>query len=201
MENKEIEQIIEAILFAAGRVVTEQELMIALEISKEKIEEIVNNMQEKYKDRGTQIIKIEKGYQICSKPEYYEYIYPIIDKRTKPNLSNAALETLAIIAYNPRATRPEIEAIRGVNSDGTIYKLLDYGLIEEAGKADLPGRPTTYKTTQEFLKMFGYSNLNKFPELPRYKLDSNRQIVIEELIEAEAPMPSKETKEINLKKI
>lgn len=190
MENKEIEQIIEAILFAAGRVVTEQELMITLEISKEKIEEIVNDMQEKYKDRGIQIIKIEKGYQICSKPEYYEYIYPIIDKRTKPNLSNAALETLAIIAYNPRATRPEIEAIRGVNSDGTIYKLLDYGLIEEAGKADLPGRPTTYKTTQEFLKMFGYSNLNKLPELPRYKLDSNRQIVIDDLIETEAPMPN-----------
>lgn len=190
MENKEIEQIIEAILFAAGRVVTEQELMIALEISKEKIEEMVNDMQEKYKDRGIQIIKIEKGYQICSKPEYYEYIYPIIDKRTKPNLSNAALETLAIIAYNPRATRPEIEAIRGVNSDGTIYKLLDYGLIEEAGKADLPGRPTTYKTTQEFLKMFGYSNLNKLPELPRYKLDSNRQIVIDDLIETEAPMPN-----------
>ena len=190
MENKEIEQIIEAILFAAGRVVTEQELMIALEISKEKIEEIVNDMQEKYKDRGIQIIKIEKGYQMCSKPEYYEYIYPIIDKRTKPNLSNAALETLAIIAYNPRATRPEIEAIRGVNSDGTIYKLLDYGLIEEAGKADLPGRPTTYKTTQEFLKMFGYSNLNKLPELPRYKLDSNRQIVIDDLIETEAPMPN-----------
>ena len=190
MENEKIEQIIEAILFAAGRVVTEQELMIALEISKEKIEEIVNDMQEKYKDRGIQIIKIEKGYQICSKPEYYEYIYPIIDKRTKPNLSNAALETLAIIAYNPRATRPEIEAIRGVNSDGTIYKLLDYGLIEEAGKADLPGRPTTYKTTQEFLKMFGYSNLNKLPELPRYKLDSNRQIVIDDLIETEAPMPN-----------
>lgn len=194
MENKEIEQIIEAILFAAGRVVTEQELMIALEISKEKIEEIVNDMQEKYKDRGIQIIKIEKGYQICSKPEYYEYIYPIIDQRTKPNLSNAALETLAIIAYNPRATRPEIEAIRGVNSDGTIYKLLDYGLIEEAGKADLPGRPTTYKTTQEFLKMFGYSNLNKLPELPRYKLDSNRQIVIDDLIETEAPMPNMDEK-------
>lgn len=194
MENEKIEQIIEAILFAAGRVVTEQELMIALEISREKIEEIVNDMQEKYKDRGIQIIKIEKGYQMCSKPEYYEYIYPIIDQRTKPNLSNAALETLAIIAYNPRATRPEIEAIRGVNSDGTIYKLLDYGLIEEAGKADLPGRPTTYKTTQEFLKMFGYSNLNKLPELPRYKLDSNRQIVIDDLIETEAPMPNMDEK-------
>jgi segregation and condensation protein B len=189
-ENNNYEQIIEAILFAAGRVVTEQELMIALEISQEKIENIINKMQIRYEKSGIQIIKVEKGYQMCSNPKYYEYIYPIIDKRTKPNLSNAALETLAIIAYNPRATRPEIEAIRGVNSDGTIYKLLEYGLIEEAGKADLPGRPTTYKTTQEFLKMFGYSSLNDLPELPKYKLDSNNQIVIDELLDEEAPMPS-----------
>ena len=189
-ENNNYEQIIEAILFAAGRVVAEQELMIALEMSQEKIENIINKMQIRYEKSGIQIIKVEKGYQMCSNPKYYEYIYPIIDKRTKPNLSNAALETLAIIAYNPRATRPEIEAIRGVNSDGTIYKLLEYGLIEEAGKADLPGRPTTYKTTQEFLKMFGYTDLNKLLELPRYKLDSNRQIVIDDLIETEVPMPS-----------
>ena len=194
-ENNNYEQIIEAILFAAGRVITEQELMIALEISKEKIENIINKMQIRYEKSGIQIIKVEKGYQMCSNPQYYEYIYPIIDKRTKPNLSNAALETLAIIAYNPRATRPEIEAIRGVNSDGTIYKLLEYGLIEEAGKLDLPGKPMSYKTTPEFLKMFGYESLAKLPELPRYKLDSNRQVIIEELIEAEAPMPSINTEE------
>ena len=120
---------------------------------------------------------------MCSKKEYYDYIYPVLDKRAKPNLSNAALETLAIIAYNPRATRAEIEAIRGVNSDGTIYKLLDYGLIEDAGKADLPGRPTSYKTTEQFLKMFGYQSLKELPELPKYKLDANRQIVIDEIIE------------------
>ena len=196
-ENNNYEQIIEAILFAAGRVVAEQELMIALEMSQEKIENIINKMQIRYEKSGIQIIKVEKGYQMCSNPKYYEYIYPIIDKRTKPNLSNAALETLAIIAYNPRATRPEIEAIRGVNSDGTIYKLLEYGLIEEAGKADLPGRPTTYKTTQEFLKMFGYTDLNKLPELPRYKLDENQQIVIDDIIEEkekdmEAPSPERE---------
>ena len=191
-KNNNYEQIIEAILFAAGRVVTEQELMINLEMSQEKIENIIHQMQIKYEKSGIQIIKVEKGYQMCSNPKYYEYIYPIIDKRNKPKLSNSALETLAIIAYNQRATRPEIEAIRGVNSDGTIYKLLEYGLIEDAGKADLPGRPTTYKTTVEFLKMFGYENLAKLPELPRYKLDSNRQIIIEELIEAEAPMPSEQ---------
>ena len=190
MEIQKIKSIIEAILFSAGRIVTEDELVLALEIDKNQIEEIIRSMQEDYKTRGIEIIKVENGYQMCSKKEYYEYIYPILDKRTKPSLSTAALETLAIIAYNPRATRAEIEAIRGVNSDGTIYKLLDYGLIEDAGKADLPGKPTTYKTTPEFLKMFGYSSLNDLPELPKYKLDSNNQIIIDELIEAEAPMPS-----------
>ena len=175
--------VIEAILFAAGRIVSEEELMLALELDKEQIEQIIRNMQEEYKTRGIEIIKVEKGYQLCSKKEYYDYIYPILDKRAKPNLSTAALETLAIIAYNPRTTRAEIEAIRGVNSDGTIYKLLDYGLIEDAGKADLPGKPTTYKTTSEFLKMFGYETLEGLPELPRYKLDANRQIVIDELVE------------------
>ena len=192
MEIQKIQEIIEAILFAAGRIVTEEELILALEIDKEQIGKIISNMQEGYKTRGIEIIKIDNGYQLCSKKEYYDYIYPILDKRNKPNLSAAALETLAIIAYNQRATRAEIEAIRGVNSDGTIYKLLDYGLIEDAGKADLPGRPTTYKTTPEFLKMFGYESLAKLPELPRYKLDSNRQIVIEELIETDVPMPNKE---------
>jgi len=192
MEIQKQKEILEAILFAAGRVVTQEELVLALEIDKKQIEELVKNMQNDFANRGIEIIKVEDGYQLCSKKEYYEYIYPILDKRAKPNLSTAALETLAIIAYNQRATRAEIEAIRGVNSDGTIYKLLDYGLIEDAGKADLPGKPTTYKTTPEFLKMFGYESLSKLPELPKYKLDSNRQIVIEELIEAEAPMPSEE---------
>ena len=194
MEIQKQKEIIEAILFSAGRVVTQEELVLALEIDKKQVEELVKNMQKDFANRGIEIIKIEDGYQLCSKKEYYEYIYPILDKRAKPNLSTAALETLAIIAYNQRATRAEIEAIRGVNSDGTIYKLLDYGLIEDAGKADLPGKPTTYKTTPEFLKLFGYENLSNLPELPKYKLDSNRQIVIEELIEAEAPMPSEEAK-------
>ncbi len=189
METQKIKKIIEAILFSAGRIVTQEELILALEIDKNQLENIIKIMQEDYMSRGIEIIKVENGYQLCTKKEYYEYIYPIIDKRAKPNLSNASLETLAIIAYNQRATRAEIEAIRGVNSDGTIYKLLDYGLIEDAGKADLPGRPTTYKTTPEFLKMFGYESLAKLPELPRYKLDANRQIVIDELVEA--PMPAK----------
>lgn len=195
MEIQKMKAIIEAILFAAGRVVSQEELMIALEIDKKQLEELMDTIRKDYDMRGIEIIKVENGYQLCTKKEYYEYIVPILDKRAKPNLSTAALETLAIIAYNQRTTRAEIEAIRGVNSDGTIYKLLDYGLIEDAGKADLPGKPTTYKPTLEFLKMFGYESLSDLPELPKYKLDANRQIVIEELIEA--PMPAREEHELN----
>ncbi len=195
MEIQKMKAIIEAILFAAGRVVSQEELMIALEIDKKQLEELMDTIRKDYDMRGIEIIKVENGYQLCTKKEYYEYIVHILDKRAKPNLSTAALETLAIIAYNQRTTRAEIEAIRGVNSDGTIYKLLDYGLIEDAGKADLPGKPTTYKTTLEFLKMFGYESLSDLPELPKYKLDANRQIVIEELIEA--PMPTREKHELN----
>lgn len=185
MELEKIESIIESILFATGRVVTINELQMALEIPKEDLEKKISKMQEEYnmQKRGIELIKINDGYQLCTKKENYEYIYQIIDKRNKPKLSNAALETLAIIAYNPKISRPEIEAIRGVNVDGTMYKLLEYGLIEEAGKLDLPGKPMSYQTTDEFLKMFGYSSLDDLPELPRYKMDENHQIVIDELVE------------------
>ena len=170
MEIEKIKSIIEAILFAAGRQVNEKELIMSLELSKDDLENIIFSMQEDYKNqnRGIEIIKIEDSYQLCTKKELYEYIYPILDKRSKPNLSNASLETLAIIAYNPKITRAEIESIRGVSADACIYKLLEYGLIQEAGKADLPGKPMTYVTSSEFLKMFGYASLNDLPELPRY---------------------------------
>lgn len=197
MEINKLKSMIEAILFAAGRPVTKNEIVLALEISEEDVENIIQNMQEEYKNesRGIELIKVEDSYQLCTKKELYEYVYPVLDKRNKPNLSNAALETLSIIAYNPKITRAEIEAIRGVSADACVYKLLEYGLIEEAGKIDLPGKPMSYKTTNEFLRMFGYSSLEDLPELPRYKLDENKQIVIDDLIEEgkeEAPEPSGE---------
>ena len=198
MEDKKIESIIEAILFVAGRPVEKKELVLSLEISEEEIDNIINKMQKEYENqnRGIEIIKIEDSYQLCSKKELYEYIYPILDKRNKPKISNAALETLAIISYNPRITRAEIEAIRGVSADGCIYKLLEYGLIEEAGKViELPGKPMSYKTTQEFLRMFGYKSLKDLPELPKYKLDENRQIVIDELVEENDSKEEKEQEE------
>lgn len=200
MDIEKIKSIIEAILFSAGRIVQLNELVLVLEQNEDDIVKIIKQMQDEYKvsNRGIEIIKVENGYQLATKKDLYEYIYPILDKRTKPNLSTAALETLSIIAYNPRITRAEIEAIRGVSADACVYKLLEYGLVEEAGKTDLPGKPMSYKTTSDFLKMFGYSSLEDLPELPRYKLDSNQQIVIDELNEnqvndkADEPMHGKE---------
>ena len=205
MEINKSKGVIESILFSAGREVKITELMSALEARSEKIITVVESMKEDYKneERGLQIINVGEAYQLCTKQEYYEYLYSIFDKRNKPNLSQAAIETLAIIAYNPKITRAEIEAIRGVNSDGTIYKLLDYNLIEETGKLDAPGKPGTYGVTSEFLRVFGFGNLNELPDLPRYKLDENQQIVIDDIIEEkeeqgteelnEAPMPERET--------
>ena len=185
MEINKAKGIIQAILFATGREVKTTEIMSVLELGKEETTEIIESLRNdlKYENSGLEIIKVNEGYQMCSKKELNEYIYPIMDKRAKPNLSNAALETLSIIAYNPKITRVEIENIRGVACEGTIYKLLEYGLIEEAGKADLPGKPRMYKTTNDFLKKFGYSTLDELPELPKYKLDENQQIVIEEVDE------------------
>ena len=106
MEQSKIKGIIEAILFAAGREVKINELMSALELSSEEVINNVESLKLDYgkEDRGLSIINLNDSYQLCTKKEYYEYIYPIFDKRSKPSLSQAALETLAIIAYNPRIT-------------------------------------------------------------------------------------------------
>lgn len=185
MDFKKRKGIIESILFAAGREVELKELVSALEIEPEEVINIIENMKIDYEceSRGIEILNVNNSYQFCSKKDNYNYLYDLFDKRAKANLSPATLETLSIIAYNKKITRAEIESIRGVNSDGTLYKLLDYGLIEESGKSDAPGKPMTYSTSSEFLKMFGLTNISELPELPRYKLDDNRQIVIDELLE------------------
>lgn len=192
MKLSKEQSIIEAMLFAAGREVSVKELMNVLELGAEDIDKIILNMKSEYEARnsGLEIIKVDENYQMCTKKENYEYIYPLFDNRAKPNISTAALETLSIIAYNPDITRAEIEAIRGVNADGTVYKLLEFDLIEDSGKLSAPGRPTMYRVTNKFMKMFGISSLDELPELPRYKLDENEQIVIDEVMEA--PMPARE---------
>ena len=183
MKIEETKAIIESILFAAGRKVTISEFAKILEQTPEEIESVIENLREDYKEdsRGIELLKINDGYQLSTKRQYYDYIVQLFDNRSKPTLSAAALEVLSIIAYNTKITRAEIEAIRGVNSDGTLYRLLEYHLVEEAGKLDAPGKPTLYRVTDDFLKMFGLSSLDELPELPRYRIDENEQIVLEEI--------------------
>lgn len=169
MDIEEKKPIIEAMLFASGRAVKISELISIIDVSEEEIKKILQEMILEYnkENRGIEIIKINDTYQMCTKKEYFDYIHELLDNRHKPNLSKAALETLSIIAYNSKVTKAEIESVRGVNSDGSLYKLLEYGLIEEAGKSDAPGKPMTYKTANEFFKVFGYSSKNELPELPK----------------------------------
>lgn len=183
MEKEKLKGVIEAILFASGRVVKIRELMSLLEVNSDEIISSIAELEQEYSlvGRGLEIVRVEDGYQLASKKEYHEYIYPMISKGAKPTLSQASLEVLSIIAYNSRATKADVDTIRGVDSSASIYRLLEYNLIEQAGKADLPGKPMTYRVTDEFLKMFGLKSIKDLPELPKYKLDSNRQIVIDEL--------------------
>ena len=188
MEKEKLKGVIEAILFAAGRVVKIRELMALLEVNSDEIISTIAELEKDYAEegRGLEIVRVEDGYQLASKKEYHEYIYPMLSKGAKPTLSQASLEVLSIIAYNSRATKADVDTIRGVDSSASIYRLLEYNLIEQAGKADLPGKPMTYRVTDEFLKMFGLKSIKDLPELPKYKLDSNRQIVIDELEEKES---------------
>ena len=192
MENKNI---IEAMLFAAGRELKLKEITGILDISEKEADDIINCLKVEYENRNSalEIIKVEDSYQMCAKKENYEWLYPLFDNRAKPSISTAAMETLSIIAYNTNITRAEIDQIRGVASDSSIYKLLEYGLIEEGAKLDLPGKPRAYKTTTKFLKMFGMSSLDELPELPRYKIDENEQIVLDDF--SEAPEPEREDAE------
>lgn len=185
MKKEKIKGVIEATLFASGRVVTLKELELSLELDPKIIIDVINEMQEEQKvaERGIEIVKVNNGYTLASKKDYHEYIYNVIDKRVKPNLSQAALEVLAIIAYNPKITRAEIDNIRGVESNAALYRLLEHNLIEDAGKLDLPGRPVAYKVTEEFLKKFGLNTEEDLPDLPKYKMDENRQIVIDDILE------------------
>lgn len=197
MDYAKQQAIVEAMLFANGKEVNIKDLMTALEMNKDEVQAVINILVQKYSDEksGIELIKINDSYQLVTKKEYYEYVFPLLDNRVKPTLSNAALETLSIIAYNPKITRSQIEDIRGVSSDGTVYKLLEFELIESAGKLDAPGRPTMYQTTDNFLKMFGISSLDDLPELPRYKLDENEQIVIDELPIEEEKSDTEEVQE------
>ncbi|MBQ8299032.1 MAG: SMC-Scp complex subunit ScpB [Clostridia bacterium] len=178
-------QAVEAMIFASGRPVTAKALSEILDTDTKEVESAVDELKEKLIERksGIQVIKVNDTYQLATLEKFYSYICKLLDNRPKPNLSQAALEVLSIVAYNQGITRAEIEKIRGVSSDSALSRLLEYSLVEEAGKMNAPGRPMMYKTTDDFLKMFGYTSLKDLPELLTIKeaLDEeDGQIKIEE---------------------
>jgi segregation and condensation protein B len=181
MNLNEIPKVIEAMLFAYGKPVDTKTLCDILDIDKDTLIKVIDKMKIDFneQDRGIQIININNGYQLTTLEKFYPYICKLMDNRPKPSLSQAALEVLAIVAYNPDITRTEIERIRGVSSETAMNRLLEYNLLEESGRLDLPGRPLIYKTTDEFLRMFGYSSLNDLPELPKLKEEIEEQMSIE----------------------
>ena len=172
MNNDKIPYAIEGILFAAGEPVKTAKLAAVLEIETSAVEEAVRLLRYEYdtQERGLMVIDIDDGYQICSRPEYYNYIQIILGEQRCQALSNAAMEALAIIAYKQPVTRGQVEYIRGVNSDSAVNRLAERGLIEECGHLDAPGRPILYRTTQNFLRCFGLSTPKDLPELDLSKL-------------------------------
>lgn len=178
---------VEALLFAAGKPVTLKSLCEILEKEKEEIKEALQALEMNLIERksGIQLVKLNDAYQLATLEIYYDYVCKLLDNRPKPSLSQAALEVLAIIAYNPKVTRAEMEKIRGVSSDSAMNKLLEYNLIEEAGRMDAPGRPMMYQTTDEFLKMFGYTSLKDLPDLPKLKEELDQLEISEEENSAE----------------
>ncbi len=157
----------EAILFSMGDAVEAVHIAQALEVSIETIENILTKLMDKYNnaDRGIMLTMIDGAYQLCTKKEMYDYLIKIAHVPKPKEITEVMLETLSIIAYKQPVTRLEVERIRGVNSDHTINKLVEYNLICEVGRKDAPGRPILFATTEEFLRSFGIESTEELPEL------------------------------------
>jgi segregation and condensation protein B len=168
VEAFEIESVIESILFASGEPVPTERIAAVLGVSDFDVESAANRLRDKYsfEKRGIRLVKMDNTLQLCSSPENADYIRLTLETRKPPQLSQQALEVLAIVAYFQPVTRAYIEQIRGVDSSYTISLLLDRGIIESAGRLAVPGRPILYKTTTVFLRTFGIESLHDLPELP-----------------------------------
>ncbi len=163
MEN--LNNTIEAILFALGREISAMEIVNTLEVEEADVLSAIESLKEKYNaTQGVTLIEVNGQYQLVTNNKYYEDVNKFVENTKRKNLSVAAQETLSIIAYNPKITKTEIENIRGVNSDFAVSRLLECGLIEEVARLNLPGRPAAYSVTNEFLRSCGIEKVEDLPE-------------------------------------
>jgi segregation and condensation protein B len=186
MENQNIISGIEGILFAMGDAVTVEELSKALDLPAEECKAIVESLAQQYKEenRGIQIIKINDGYQMCTSKEVYEYLIKLAKQPKKYVLTEVLLETLSIVAYKQPVTKAEIEKIRGVSSDHAVNRLVEFGLVQELGRLDAPGRPMLFGTTDDFLRAFGISSVEELPVLNATQLEEFKMEAKEEAEES-----------------
>ena len=167
MEIEKLQGAIEAILFTMGDSVELSKIAAAIGHDEETTRKIIHNMMDRYgeESRGIRIIELDNAFQMCTKKEMYEYLIRVAKQPKRYVLTDVLLETLSIIAYKQPVTKLEIEKIRGVKSDHAVNKLVEYGLVEETGRLDAPGRPLLFGTTEEFLRRFSVHSLDELPQL------------------------------------
>lgn len=183
MEREKAQAVIEAVLFTMGESVEISKLADAVGEDVKTTKAIINDMMEKFSEesRGVTIIELEDAYQMCTKGDMYEYLLKVAKAPRKFVLTDALLETLSIVAYKQPITRLEVERVRGVNSDHAVNRLVEFGLVEEVGRLDAPGRPLLFGTTEEFLRSFGVRSLDELPELNPEQIDDFRHQAEEEV--------------------
>jgi len=190
---QEEEDLLEALLFSLGRTVSLEEMAICLHMGVDGAELAAERLRKKYEERqgGLLIRKLEGKYQMISHPKTYDALIRVVKQSRKPVLSDVHLETLSIIAYCQPVTKAEVERIRGVKSDHAVNRLVEFGLIEEVGRLDAPGRPVLFGTTEEFLTRFGVDSLASLPSLPKDLEKLLEEEVTEELKDSLGLEPEK----------
>ena len=183
MELKKLKARIEAILFAMGKSVRLTAIAEAVELDEDTVRKVIHTMMDEYEDEahGINIIELEDSFQMCTKADMYETLIKVTNVPKKHNLTDSLLETLSIVAYKQPVTRADIEAIRGVKCDHAVNKLIEYNLIEEAGRLNAPGRPLVFGTTEEFLRCFGIKSVEDLPVINPEKAEDFKLEVEEEL--------------------
>ena len=197
LDEKREEAIVEAVLFTMGKSVELRQLAAALGTDTERAEAAVRRLQSRYEaeKRGMQITQLEDSWQMATRAEYYENLIRVAATPKKQILTDVVLETLSIIAYKQPITKLEIEKIRGVKSDHAVNKLIEYNLVYEVGRLDVPGRPVLFATTEEFLRRFGVGSTKELPEPAPGRIDEFRMEAEEEL-KFEGKLPEEAEKEM-----
>ena len=159
---------LEALLFASGEPVSLREMMRVLNLDEKQVERLIIQLKRIYEEKqsGIQIERLENRFQMTTRPFYYEAIHVLYQTKQAIRLTDTQLETLSIIVYRQPVTRQEVSDIRGVASDNVISRLIQYDLVEEAGRMRAPGRPILLKTTDRFLRVFGLESVHDLPHLP-----------------------------------